>query len=75
MRKLLPLGLLFFLFHFAAADSIESLRSLGEPALSPDRSEIAFVSGGEARLLVADPATESRPLYSPDGAKLAFISR
>jgi tricorn protease len=72
MRKLLPLGLLFFLFHFAAADSIKSLPSLGEPALSPDRSEIAFVSsgdiwtvpakGGEARLLVADPATESRPL-------------
>jgi tricorn protease len=84
MRKLLPLGLLFFLFHFAAADSFKSLPSLGEPALSPDRSEIAFVSGGdiwtvpakggEARLLVADPATESRPLYSPDGAKLAFTS-
>src|SRR3982750_3431513 len=55
-----------------------------EPAISPDRSEIAFVSGGdiwtvplaggEARLLVSNPATESRPLYSPDGARLAFIS-
>jgi Tol biopolymer transport system component len=52
--------------------------------LSPDRSEIAFVSGGdiwtvratggEARLLVSHPANESRPLYSPDGGKLAFIS-
>lgn len=55
-----------------------------EPAISPDRSEIAFVSGGdiwtvpvsggEARLLVAHPANESRPLYSPDGRRLAFIS-
>lgn len=55
-----------------------------EPALSPDRSEIAFVSGGDiwtvpaaggiARLLVSHPATESRPMYSPDGRKLAFVS-
>jgi Tol biopolymer transport system component/C-terminal processing protease CtpA/Prc len=57
---------------------------LYEPALSPDHSEIAFVSGGdiwtvpasggEARLLVSQPATESRPMYSPDGTRLAFIS-
>jgi Tol biopolymer transport system component/C-terminal processing protease CtpA/Prc len=55
-----------------------------EPAISPDHSEIAFVSGGdiwtvpfnggEARLLVSHPATESRPIYSPDGTRLAFIS-
>jgi Tol biopolymer transport system component len=55
-----------------------------EPSISPDRKEIAFVSGGdvwtvpaeggEARLLVSHPATESRPLYSPDGRALAFIS-
>ena len=55
-----------------------------EPAVSPDRSEIAFVSGGdiwavpagggEARLLLSHPANESRPFYSPDGRKLAFIS-
>lgn len=58
--------------------------SLAEPALSPDGSEIAFVSGGDiwtvpaqggvARLLVSDPATESRPIYSPDGTRLAFQS-
>ena len=57
---------------------------LYEPAISPDHSEIAFVSGGdiwtvpaaggEARLLVSHPATESRPIYSPDGTRLAFIS-
>jgi len=55
-----------------------------EPAISPDRSEIAFVSGGdiwavsagggEARLLLSHPANESRPFYSPDGKRLAFIS-
>jgi Tol biopolymer transport system component/C-terminal processing protease CtpA/Prc len=57
---------------------------LTEPALCPTRPEIAFVSGGdiwvvaakggEAHLLVSHPASESRPLYSPDGAKLAFNS-
>jgi dipeptidyl aminopeptidase/acylaminoacyl peptidase len=31
-------------------------------------------TGGEAHLLVTHPATESRPLYSPDGTKLAFVS-
>lgn len=55
-----------------------------DPAISPDRSEIAFVSGGDiwtvpvaggdARLLVSHPANETRPLYSPDGRRLAFIS-
>ena len=58
--------------------------SLSEPAISPDGHEIAFASGGdiwsvpaqggEAHLLVSHPATESRPMYSPDGTRLAFIS-
>ena len=58
--------------------------AFSEPAISPDRREIAFVSGGdiwtvpsaggEARLLVAHPAYDSRPLYSPDGTRLAFMS-
>ena len=62
----------------------EPLPSLAEPSISRDRTEIAFVSsgdvwtvaagGGEARLLVSHPANESRPLYSPDGRTLAFIS-
>src|SRR5678815_3553301 len=58
--------------------------SFAEPGISPDGREIAFVSGGDiwsvpaaggdARLLVAHEATERRPLYSPDGQSLAFIS-
>ncbi|MGE0883239.1 MAG: DPP IV N-terminal domain-containing protein [Blastocatellales bacterium] len=62
----------------------DALPSFAEPAISPDRAEIAFVSGGdiwtvpaaggEARLLIAHPANESRPVYSPDGKRLAFIS-
>jgi tricorn protease len=70
-----------------AADSstqIAPVPYFSDPAISPDRSEIAFVSGGdiwtvptaggEARLLVSHPATESRPVYSPDGKRLAFTS-
>ena len=55
-----------------------------EPSLSPDRKEIAFVSGGDiwtvpaaggvASLLVSHAANEARPMYSPDGQQLAFIS-
>src|SRR5688572_21435865 len=58
--------------------------SFSEPGIAPDGSEIAFVHGGdiwvvparggEGRLLVAHPANESRPIYSPDGARLAFVS-
>jgi tricorn protease len=57
---------------------------LAEPGISADGREIAFVSGGdiwsvpaaggEARLLVSHPATESRPLFSPTGRALAFVS-
>ncbi|QJR37917.1 S41 family peptidase [Gemmatimonas groenlandica] len=62
----------------------EARASFAEPGISPDAREIAFVSagdiwtvptaGGEARLLVAHAANESHPLYSPDGARLAFVS-
>jgi len=55
-----------------------------EPAISPDRSEIAFASGGDlwsvpfaggdARLLVSHTANESQPVFSPDGRTLAFVS-
>ncbi|MBK5188400.1 MAG: PD40 domain-containing protein, partial [Gemmatimonadaceae bacterium] len=59
-------------------------RSFSEPDYSPDRREIAFVSGGDiwsvpaaggaATILVADAANDHRPLFSPDGSELAFMS-
>src|SRR4051812_43263675 len=72
----------------AAAEPVKlsatTLPSFAEPALSPDSAEIAFVSGGdiwtvpaaggEARLLISHPSSESRPVYSPDGKSLAFVS-
>jgi len=71
-------------FQTAGSPVVKALPYFTEPAISPDRSEIAFVSGGdiwtvpvaggEARLLVSHSANESRPLYSPDGRRLAFIS-
>ncbi len=58
--------------------------SFYEPGISPDGREIAFVhggdiwtvpaAGGDARLLIAHAAEESRPMYSPDGRWLAFES-
>ncbi len=67
-----------------AADELTPRPYFTEPSISPDRSEIAFasggdiwtvpVTGGDARLLVSHPADESRPSYSPDGRQLAFVS-
>lgn len=81
-RSMLFLSLLSFVAFGQAQKG--ALPYFAEPAISPDRTEIAFVSGGdiwtipaaggEARLLIAHPANEARPLYSPDGKKLAFIS-
>ena len=63
---------------------VPARRSFSEPDYSPDRREIAFVSGGdiwtvpaaggEAHLLVTDASNDHRPLYSPDGSQLAFMS-
>jgi tricorn protease len=73
---------------FAGSESRQqapaALPSFAEPSISPDRSEIAFASGGDiwvvparggqAHLLVTHPATDARPKYSPDGRRLAFTS-
>ena len=86
MKKVLA-ALLVIPFITHAQRPLESpsaLPSFGEPGISPDGATIAFVSGGDiwevasrggdARLLVSHAATESRPLYSPDGKRLAFSS-
>ncbi|HEV2904814.1 MAG TPA: LpqB family beta-propeller domain-containing protein [Pyrinomonadaceae bacterium] len=81
---MLMLVVLFCAASSAPQRATQSQAAFAEPALSPDGSEIAFVSGGdiwtvaaaggEAQLLVSHAATESRPLYSPDARKLAFGS-
>ena len=76
--------LLSFLYLSCFASAFGQSNYLTEPSLSPDRKEIAFVSGGDiwsvpaeggsARLLVSHPANEARPLFSPDGRYVAFGS-
>ena len=76
------LTFIFFTLVFVSAQTATAY--LTEPAFSPDRKEIVFVSGGDiwtvsasggtASLLVSHPATESRPQFSPDGKRLAFVS-
>jgi Tol biopolymer transport system component len=58
--------------------------ALSEPSLAPNRPEMVFVAGGdiwtapldggEASLLISHLASESRPLFSPDGGQVAFVS-
>lgn len=87
-RSFLPAFLIILILGFSisicAQTAPKAQPYFTEPAISPDGSEIAFVSGGDvwtvpvgggdAQLLVSNPANESRPLYSPDGRRLAFIS-
>jgi tricorn protease len=84
-RIVLTLALFATTTVVAAAQAVVSPQPyFTDPSISPDGAEIAFASGGDiwtvpasggdAHLLVSHPATESRPLYSPDGRKLAFVS-
>ena len=76
--------IVFLLISTFFAANVFAAPYLTEPSFSPDRKEIAFVSGGDiwtvaadggtGALLVSHPATESKPLFSPDGKRLAFTS-
>lgn len=82
-KHLFSSSLLIFVIAIAGSAQSSAVY-MTEPSLSPDRKEIVFVSGGDiwsapaeggiARLLVAHPANESKPLFSPDGRYLAFSS-
>jgi len=79
-----PLGVAAAMAISPLTATAQGLPSFYEPGISPDGTEIAFVSGGDiwtvpaaggaARLLIAHSAHESRPLYAPDGLSLAFNS-
>src|SRR4051812_29660528 len=83
MKQLITLILLITVTTAGAQNTVAK-NYYYDASLSPDATEIAFVSGGdiwtvsanggEARLLVSNPAMETRPLYSPDGKYLAFNS-
>lgn len=84
LKRQFCLCFVFVLSLISSSFAQKSVPYLTEPSISPDRKEIAFVSGGDiwtvsaaggtAQLLVSHPATESRPLFSPDGKQLAFVS-
>ncbi len=67
-----------------AQDAPPRAPSFAEPSVSPDHAEIAFVEGGDvwsvpsaggtARLLADVGGTAVRPLFSPDGKRLAYVS-
>jgi tricorn protease len=87
-RRIMHRSLLLCLMAFAlvaqARPEPPPQAAFADPGIAPDGAEIAFVSGGdiwtvpsaggEARLLVSNAATESRPVYSPDRKQLAFVS-
>jgi tricorn protease len=84
MHRALILGILTAGALAQAQSGPVARAAFAEPAIAPDASEIAFVSGGdiwtvpsaggEARLLISNAANDTHPVYSPDKTQLAFVS-
>src|SRR4029077_17862259 len=84
MSRLFTIPLLMAALIAQARSGPTPQAAFAEPGLSPDGSEIAFVSGGDiwtvpasggdARLLVSSAANDTRPMYAPDRTRLASVS-
>ena len=83
-RCLAVLGSVLLAGSIVCGVESEPIRLAADPALSPDGKTLAFAwrgdvwlvptAGGPARQLTQHPADDRQPAFSPDGARIAFVS-